>query len=108
MRRLAIASAVLVCAGAAAGAVTRPGRAAAPGCVRTAGGLDLQRATIADLQRAMAAGRVTSAQLVRAYESRIAAFDIAGPKLNSVRALNPARRAEAASRDAERRGGRVR
>ena len=49
----------------------------------------------------MAAGRVTAAQLVKAYEVRIAAIDKAGPKLNSLISLNPDALAEAAALDAE-------
>ena len=87
------------------------GRAAAgagPDCLQTLEGVDLQTATIADLQRAMADGRLTSAELVDAYTARIAAYDTAGPKLNSVRELNPRARAQAEALDAERRAGTVR
>src|SRR3954451_23177561 len=84
------------------------GARAATGCVNSAAGLDLQTATITDLSKAMAAGSLTSAQLVRAYESRIAAYDTAGPKLNSIRELNPAALKQAKELDAERRAGRVR
>src|SRR3954451_15234943 len=84
------------------------GAAAATGCVSSAAGLDLQSATIADLSKAMADGSLTSAQLVRAYESRNAAYDTAGPKLNAIRQLNPAAMREAKALDAERRAGDVR
>jgi amidase len=80
MRRLA-ALCVLLAATAAGPA----GGAAAAGCVSSVGGLDLRRATIADVERAMASGRVTSVQLVDAYRARIAAYDGAGPKLNAIR-----------------------
>ena len=86
--------------GAAAGA--------GPDCLRELNGVDLQTATIADLQRAMAEGRLTSAGLVDAYAARIAAYDTAGAKLNSVRELNPRARAQADALDAERRAGHVR
>jgi amidase len=82
--------------------------AAAGACVSSVGGLDLQHASIADVQGAMAAGRVSSVKLVKAYEARIAAYDTAGPKLNSIRELNPAALAQAKALDAERRGGHVR
>jgi amidase len=85
-----------------------PASGAAPACVRSVGGLDLQTATIADVQRAMAAKQVSSVQLVKAYEARIAAYDTTGPKLNSIRALNPAALAQAKALDAERRKGHVR
>ncbi|HCQ50322.1 MAG TPA: amidase, partial [Achromobacter sp.] len=38
---------------------------------------------IAALQAAMAAGRLTAVDLVRAYQARIAAYDQAGPALNA-------------------------
>jgi len=50
----------------------------------------------------MAAGRVTSAQLVRAYLKRIRAIDRKGPTLRSVLALNPNALADARALDAER------
>ena len=74
-------------------------------CRAKAGGVDLQTATIADLQRAMTAHRLTSRQLVDAYLGRIKAYD---KQLDSIRALNPHARAEATALDAERRRGHVR
>ncbi|HLE97631.1 MAG TPA: hypothetical protein VI997_09705, partial [Candidatus Thermoplasmatota archaeon] len=47
-------------------------------CLSSVGPLDLQRATIADLQAALASGAVTSVALVDAYLARIAAFDAGG------------------------------
>jgi amidase len=103
---------VLVSVVAVAAALAPAGGAAAAeaggACVRTVGGIDLQTATIADLQQAMNAGRLTSVQLVDAYEARIAAYDTSGPKLNSVRELNPAARSQAEALDAERGAGHVR
>src|SRR3954463_15789293 len=107
MRRAGALCAVL--AAVVAATVTPEGTArAATQCVNSVAGLDLQTATIADLEHAMARGRLTSAQLVRAYESRIAAYDTAGPKLNAIRELNPAAAAQAKRLDAERRAGHVR
>jgi amidase len=77
-------------------------------CLRMLGGIDLQKVTIPELQADMAAGRITSADLVRAYEARIAAYDSAGPKLNSVREVNPRALAQADALDAERAAGHVR
>ena len=57
---------------------------------------------IATLQADMAAGRVTSAGLVRAYIARIDALDRKGPKLRSVIAVNPNAIADAMALDAER------
>src|SRR3954451_12059895 len=101
---------VLLAVAVAVTSVAVAGRAAAPHreCVNSVAGHDLQSATIADLGRAMAGGSLTSVQLVRAYESRIAAYDTAGPKLNSIRALNPAAPAQAKRLDAERAAGHVR
>ncbi|WP_235890410.1 amidase [Sandaracinobacter neustonicus] len=64
--------------------------------------VEVSEASISDLQAAMAAGRVTSAQLVQAYLDRIAAYDRRGPALNSVLTLNPAALADAARLDKER------
>jgi amidase len=49
-------------------------------------GIDLEAATIPDLQRAMGRGRITSAELTGFYLSRIRALD---PKVNAVLAVNP-------------------
>ncbi len=65
-------------------------------------------ASITDLQRAMRATQVTAVQLVDAYLARIAAYDHAGPELNSLIRVNPRARAEATALDAERRAGTVR
>ena len=51
--------------------------------------LNLENATIEQLQQALAAGDATATTLVEAYRARIAAYDRAGPALNSVRAVNP-------------------
>src|SRR5688572_1638 len=65
-------------------------------------------ATIDDLQARMAAGSLSSHELVSAYLRRIAEIDRAGPRLNAVIELNPDALAIAGERDAERRRGRVR
>ena len=49
----------------------------------------VENATIAELQEALDSGRTTATGLVRAYLARIEAYDRAGPKLNSVREINP-------------------
>ena len=93
------------------GLLAVPALAAAPtgspraDCRATVAGLDLQTATVADLQRAMAAGRLTSVQLVQAYLGRVKAYD--GPT-NSIRELSPTALRWAQRLDAERRAGRVR
>lgn len=65
--------------------------------------VDLSTATIADLQRAMDAGTLTSERLVRMYLARIEAYDKKGPALNTVLTLNPRAVEIARELDAERR-----
>ncbi|MBB5857461.1 amidase [Amycolatopsis umgeniensis] len=52
----------------------------------TIAGIDLERATIPDLQRAMDSGRLTSVELTEFYLDRIRLLD---PRLNSVITTNP-------------------
>jgi amidase len=66
----------------------------------------VENATIADLRGALADGRVTALDLVRAYTARIEAYDRAGPSLNAVRELNPDAAAIAQRLDAENPGKR--
>src|SRR3954467_15826117 len=77
---------------------------AATECARTIGGVDLQTATLPQIQQAMADGRLTSVQLVEAYLARIAAY----PRLNAIRDLSPTARAQAAEHGPERAAGHVR
>jgi amidase len=51
--------------------------------------LDLTTASIAQLDEAMASGKVTSEQLVKLYLKRIEAYDKQGPGINSVIFMNP-------------------
>lgn len=60
---------------------------------------DVMEKTIPELQEAMTAGMVTSAQLVDAYLARIDAYDRKGPRINSIIAINPKARDEAAAID---------
>jgi amidase len=62
-------------------------------------------ASIADMQQAMAGGKLTSRELVQQYLTRIALYD---KKLNAVITVNPNALREAEARDRERREGRVR
>src|SRR5689334_1783757 len=64
-------------------------------------------ATVAELQAAMASGRLTSEQLTRAYIARILAFDQDGPGVNAVMELNPDAITMARWADALRRQGKV-
>ena len=63
----------------------------------------VENATIGQLEEALAAGQTSSADLVRAYQARIAAFDQAGPALDAVREMNPDASAIAQGVDARRR-----
>jgi amidase len=63
----------------------------------------LMEATIAETQAALEAGTITSEQLVALYQARIAAYDKAGPSINSIVWLNGNALAEARVLDAERR-----
>ncbi len=62
----------------------------------------------AEQQGAMRAGALTSEQLVKDALARIAALDKAGPRLNSIIALNPQALTDARRLDAERKTGHVR
>ncbi len=98
----------LTACGLASPALAQATRAATRAATRTVATFEVTEASITDLRAAMASGRVSSMQLVDAYLARIAAYEHAGPQLNSLIRLNPRARAEAAQRDAERRQGRVR
>ena len=108
MRRVGALIAVLALSVATGATASAGASTAETACVSNVGGLDLQTATLAETQKALAAGRLTSAQLVDAYLSRIAAYDTAGPKLNAIRDLNPRAPELAAELDAERAAGKVR
>ena len=60
----------------------------------------VENATISDLGEALAGGRTSAADLVRAYSARIEAFDRSGPRLNAIREMNPDAPAIAAALDA--------
>ncbi|MGD9904323.1 MAG: amidase family protein [Vicinamibacterales bacterium] len=64
--------------------------------------IDVDEATIAQLQAAMDAGAVTSERLVQLGLARIEAYDDQGPKLNAVLTLNPRALETARALDAER------
>jgi amidase len=66
-------------------------------------GLVLQEATVAQLQAAMARGRLTAAALVEGYLDRIERLDRRGPALRSVIEINPDARSLAELLDRERR-----
>jgi amidase len=66
--------------------------------------LDVVDLSVAEAQRRMTTGTLTSRALTRAYLDRIAALDDSGPQLNAVIDINPAALKEAEARDAERTG----
>ena len=70
--------------------------------------LDLNSATVADLQSAMSKGTLSAEKLTQAYLARIAAYDKSGPAINAVITLNPKALEVAKSLDAERKAGKVR
>ena len=59
-------------------------------------------ASLADVQQALVDGRTSSTALTQAYIARIAAYDRAGPSLNSVREVNPDALAIAALADGQK------
>ncbi|MBW4630820.1 MAG: PEP-CTERM sorting domain-containing protein [Iphinoe sp. HA4291-MV1] len=67
----------------------------------------LEEATIPDVNAAFEAGTLTSQELTQMYLDRIATYDQAGPKLNSIGFLNPNVLQEAAQLDALRTQGTI-
>ena len=51
--------------------------------------LCVENTDLTDLRAAFAEGKVTATALTEAYLARIAAYDVGGPQLNSVREINP-------------------
>ncbi|MFT4046275.1 MAG: amidase family protein [Solimonas sp.] len=89
--RAPLCALALACAASAASAAT----------------LNLDTATIADVQAACKSG-LTSEKLTQAYLARIAAYDKKGPAINAVITLNPKALDEARALDAERKAGKIR
>lgn len=73
----------------------------------SAEGPAINEATVAQLQAAMASGKITSEGLTRHYIARIAALDQSGPGVNAVIELNPDALAIARHMDQLRRQGTV-
>lgn len=63
---------------------------------------DVAEKSVAQLQKAMTSGRVTSREITRQYLARIRSIDKAGPRLNSVIEVNPDALEIAAALDRER------
>jgi amidase len=70
--------------------------------------IQLEEATIAQMQAAMTRGGLTSLGLVNMYLERIQAIDESGPRINSVLEVNPDARRIARQLDRERKQGQVR
>jgi len=70
--------------------------------------LNIQTATIADINKALATGKLSSEKLVAAYLARIEAYEKKGPAINSIIYLNPEAVAQAKALDAERKAGKLR
>jgi len=68
----------------------------------------LDEATLADLQSAMASGRMTAHSVTQQYLDRIHALDRTGPTLRSIIEINPDALSIADTLDRERKAGRVR
>ena len=62
----------------------------------------LRKRRLRTFTKTMAAGALSSEKLVQLYLARIAAYDRAGPRLNSIIYINPNAKAEAAALDKER------
>jgi amidase len=85
-----------------------PARAQTPAvtdCLRNVDGIDLQTATIPEMQAAMNAGTLTSVDLVDAYLKRIDFFDFNNLAVNSIRTLAPDAVQQAQQADAARAAG---
>jgi amidase len=70
--------------------------------------INLETATIADLQAAMSKGTLTAEKLTQLYLARIAAYDAQGPNINSIIYANSKALDTARMLDAERNAGKVR
>ena len=93
------------CAASPIAAQSQRARAAAdPVAAAPSTTFDVVDTSIADLQSAMTAGRVTSHELVSLYLARIRAYDHDGPRLNTMIALNPRALETADALDRERAG----
>ena len=106
---LSVAGSAVLCAcgnSASLGSVSAGRAGSGPEqCLQVVAGIDLQSATVPELQQALRAGTVTSEALTSAYLQRIATFDTAGSKLNSIRVLAPDAIEQARAADRERAAG---
>ena len=91
----------------AAASLALPGAARGAGA-QTAAPFALEEATISGLGEVLAAGQVTSSDLVALYLDHVALYDDAGPTIRSVLEINPDAYEIAAALDEERTAGNVR
>ncbi len=77
-------------------------------CAPVAAGETIIDKNAETLAQEMSSGRTTSEAIVKAYLSRIAAIDDAGPRINAVIATTPDAAAQARALDAERKAGKTR
>ena len=70
--------------------------------------IDVEEFSLADAQKKLASGELSSRALTQGYLDRIAAIDHAGPKLNAVIEVNPDALKNADTLDAERKAGKIR
>src|SRR3981081_4013120 len=68
----------------------------------------LEETTLADLQSAMASGRMTARSITQQYMDRIQALDRTGPTLRAILEINPDALSIADTLDRERKAGKVR
>jgi amidase len=76
-------------------------------CLATYHGVNLLTATVPQLDKALATGRITSVGLTQAYLKRIKTFDHGNVKVNAIRAFTKDALAQAAASDARRRHGKL-
>ncbi len=73
-----------------------------PSPLNTPNRFQLNETTVTALQKAMSTRLVSSEELVSLYRARIAAYDVAGPRLNAFIAVNPQAAAIARAKDQAR------
>ena len=75
---------------------------------RAAAVFEVEEKSIAELQAALSSGAVTSRALVLAYLARVRAYDLQGPQINAMIAMNPGVLEAADALDRERAAGTLR
>jgi amidase len=103
-RRTFIGRAAAAAATLALGRPAHPAAGAAPAAARPPAP-ELEEATIASLQAAMARGEQSARSIAEAYLARIDALDRSGPRINSVIEVNPEALQLADALDRERKEG---